>query len=94
MICKCCHRTTTKCSVTNYLKCKHVCWLGTMENLVVYYGNVLRDGPCGVDVSFCESTTVVVRDMVNVGYAAVRRCIRAVFGPVMQEKNDNGGLRR
>ena len=65
-----------------------------MENLVVYYGNVLRDGPCGVDVSFCESTTVVVRDMVNVGYAAVRRCIRAVFGPVMQEKNDNGGLHR
>jgi hypothetical protein len=40
-----------------------------MENLIVYYGNVLRDGPCGVDVSFCESTTVVVRDMVNVGYA-------------------------
>ena len=86
MIYKCCHRTTTKCSVTNYLKCKHVCWLGNMENLVVYYGNVLRDGPFGVDVSLCESTTVVVRDMVNVGYAAVRRCIRAVFGPGMQGK--------
>ena len=73
----------TKCLVTNYLKCKHVCWLGTMENLVVYYGNVLRDGAFGVDVSLCESTTVVVRDMVNVGYAAVRRCIRGVFGPGM-----------
>ena len=52
----------------------------------MYYGNVLRDGPCGVDVSFCESTTVVVRDMVNVGYAAVRRCIRAVFGLAMNGK--------
>ena len=60
----------------------------------MYYGNVLRDGPFGVDVSLCESTTVVVRDMVNVGYAAVRRCIRAVFGPGMQGENDNGGLRR
>ena len=86
MICKCCHHTTTKYSVTNCLKCKHVFWLGTMENLLVYYGNVLQDGPFGVDVSLCGSTTVVVRDMVNVGYAAVRRCIRAVFGPVMQEK--------
>ena len=57
-----------------------------MENLLVYYGNVLQDGPFGVDVSLCGSTTVVVRDMVNVGYAAVRRCIRAVFGPGMQGK--------
>ena len=55
-----------------------------MENIVVYYGNVLRDVPLGMGVSLCESTTVVVRDMVNVGYAAVRRCIRAVFGPGMQ----------
>ena len=46
-----------------------------MENLLVYYGNVLHDSPFGVVVSLCESTTVVVRDMVNVGYAAVRRCI-------------------
>ena len=65
-----------------------------MESLVVYYGNALRDGPFGMDVSLCEWTTIVVRDMVNVGYTAVRRCIRAVFGPGMQGKNDNGGLRR
>ena len=57
-----------------------------MENLVVYYGNVLRDGPFEVDVSLCELTTVVVRDMVNVSYTAVRRCIRTVFGPGMQGK--------
>ena len=60
----------------------------------MFYGDVVRDGPSGVDVSLCGSTTIVVRDMVNVGYAAVRRCIRAVFGPAMQGKNDNGGLCR
>ena len=57
-----------------------------MENLVVYYGNVLHDGLFGVDVSLCESTTFVVRDMVNMGYAAARRCIRTMFGPGMQGK--------
>ena len=83
-----------KYSLTNYLKCKYGCLVGTMENLLVYYGDVLRNGPLVVDVSLCESTTVVVSDMVNVGYAAVIRCIRAVFGPGMQEKNVNGGLPR
>ena len=94
MICKCCHRTTTKCSVTNYLKCKYGCWLGAMEILVVYYGDVLRDGPFGVDVSLCESTTVVVRDMVNVvtqlSEGASERCL----AQGCRKKNDNGGLRR
>jgi hypothetical protein len=52
----------------------------------VYYGDVVRDGPSGVDVSTCGSTTVVVRDMVQVGYAAVRRCIRAAFGPELRGK--------
>jgi hypothetical protein len=55
-----------------------------MKNLLVFYGDVIRDGPSGVDVSMCQSTTVVVRDMVEVGYAAVRRCIRAAFGPEMR----------
>ena len=54
-----------------------------MENLLVFYGDVVRDGPSGVDMSLCGSTTVVVRDMVNVRYAAVRRCVRSVFGLAM-----------
>ena len=52
----------------------------------MFYGDIVRDGPSGVDVSRCEMTTVVVRDMVNVGYAAVRRCIRSVFGSAMDGK--------
>jgi hypothetical protein len=64
----------------NGLIIKYGCSLGTMDNLLVYYGDVVREGPSGVDVSMCGSTTVVVRDMVQVGYAAVRRCIRAAFG--------------
>lgn len=41
-----------------------VCWLGTMENLVVYYGNVLRDGSCGVDVTkeSMKIPTISIRD--------------------------------
>ena len=62
-----------------------------MENLLVFYGDVVRDGPSGVDVSLCGSTTVVVRDMVNVGYAAVTRYIRAVFGPALHGKKGNDG---
>jgi hypothetical protein len=36
-----------------------------MENLLVFYRNVVRDGISGLDVSQYESTNVVVRDMEN-----------------------------
>lgn len=52
----------------------------------MFYGHIVREGPSGVDVSRCGMTTVVVKDMVNVEYAAVRRCIRAVFGSAMNGK--------
>lgn len=59
---------------------------GTMENLLVFYGHIVREGSSGVDVSRCGMTTVVVKDMVNIEYAAVRRCIRAMFGSAMNGK--------
>lgn len=52
----------------------------------MFYGHIVREGPSGVDVSRCGMTTVVVKDMVNVEYAAVRRCIRSVFGSAMNGK--------
>jgi len=57
-----------------------------MENLLVFSGDVVRDDHSGVDVSNCESMTVVVRDMVNSGFAEVRKCIRAEFGRGMRGK--------
>ena len=62
------------------------CAIGTMENLLVFYGNVVRDEFFGVDVSSCDSMKVVVTDMVNRAFADVRRCIRARFGPGMRGK--------
>ena len=67
----------------------------------MFYGHIVREGPSGVDVSRCGMTTVVVKDMVNVEYAVVRRCIQAVFGLAMNGKKmtmeafmDEGGNRR
>jgi hypothetical protein len=34
-------------------------------NLLVFYGDVVRDGISGLDVSQCESINIVVRDMEN-----------------------------
>jgi hypothetical protein len=36
-----------------------------MENLLVFYVDVVRDGISRLDVSYCESINVVVRDMEN-----------------------------
>jgi hypothetical protein len=57
-----------------------------MENLLVFYGDVVRDGIFGLDVSQCESINVVVRDMKNLDFAEVRKCIRVQFGPEMRGK--------
>jgi hypothetical protein len=57
-----------------------------MENLLVFYGDVVRDRIFGLDVSQCESINVVVRDMENLDFAEVRKCIRVQFGPEIRGK--------
>jgi hypothetical protein len=57
-----------------------------MENLLVFYGDVIRSGIYGLDVSHCESMTLVVRDMENLDVAEVRKCIRMQFGPEIRRK--------
>jgi hypothetical protein len=55
-----------------------------MENLVVFYGEVVRDEFGGVDFSNCDSMEVAVIDMVNTTFADVRKCIRVPFGQGMR----------
>jgi hypothetical protein len=57
-----------------------------MENLLVFYGDVVRDGISGLDVSQCESINIVVRDMENLDFAEVRKYIRVQFGPEIRGK--------
>jgi hypothetical protein len=57
-----------------------------MENLLVFYGDMVRNGISELDVSHCESINVIVRDMENLDLAEVRKCIRVQFGPEMREK--------
>jgi hypothetical protein len=57
-----------------------------MENVLVFYGDVIHDELFGVDVSRCDSIKVAVTDMVNRAFVDVRRCIRAKFGPGMRGK--------
>ena len=57
-----------------------------MENLLVFYGDVVRDDPSGLDLSRRESVNVVVKDMVTVGFLEVRRRIRENFGSAMRGK--------
>jgi hypothetical protein len=57
-----------------------------MENLLVFYGDVVRDGISGLDVSQCEYINVVVRDMENLDFTEVSKCIRVQFGPEMWGK--------
>jgi hypothetical protein len=42
-----------------------ICGVGMMENLLLFYGDMVRDGIFGLDVSQCESINIVVRDMKN-----------------------------
>ena len=58
-----------------------------MENLSVFYGDVVRDDISGVNVSNCESMKVVVKDMVNKSFADVRKRIRVNFGHTMRGMN-------
>ena len=55
-----------------------------MENLLVFYGDVIRDQYGGVDFSQCDSFEVAVKDLVNRAYADVRKSIRARFGHGMR----------
>ena len=57
-----------------------------MENLLVFYGDVVRDDPAGLDLSRCETVTMVVNEMVNVGFLKVRRRIRENFDSAMRGK--------
>jgi hypothetical protein len=57
-----------------------------MENLLVFYGDVIRDGISGLDVSQCESINVVERDMENLDFMKLRKCIRVQSGPEMRGK--------
>jgi hypothetical protein len=57
-----------------------------MENLLVFYGDVVRDRISGLDVSQCESINIVVRDTENLDFVEVRKCIRVQFGPEMRGK--------
>jgi hypothetical protein len=57
-----------------------------MKNLLVFYGDVVRDEISGLDVSHCESMNVVVREIENLDFAEVRKCIRMQFGPEMWGK--------
>ncbi|XBI68599.1 hypothetical protein VPH35_047778 [Triticum aestivum] len=58
-----------------------------MENLLMFYGDIIREGPYGLDVSRCTSKRVFVKDMVNSGFMDVKRCIQAEFGPETVGKN-------
>jgi hypothetical protein len=62
--------------------------VGTMENLLVlvFYGDVVRDEISRLDVSHCESINIVVREMENIDFAEVRKCIRMQFGSKMRGK--------
>lgn len=53
----------------------------------MFYGDIIRDGPCGLDVSRCTGKIVFVKDMVNKGFMDVTRCIQAEFGPETVGKN-------
>jgi hypothetical protein len=55
-----------------------------MENLLVFYGDMVRDVNSGLDVSHYESINIVVRDMENLNFTEVRKCIRIQFGPEMR----------
>jgi hypothetical protein len=57
-----------------------------MENLLVFYGDVVRDGISGLDVSQCESINVLGRDMENLDFAEVRKCIWVQFDPEIRGK--------
>jgi hypothetical protein len=52
----------------------------------VFYGDVVRDRIFRLDVSQCESINIVVRDMENLDFIEVRKCIRVQFGPEMRGK--------
>jgi hypothetical protein len=57
-----------------------VCVVGMMKNVLVFYRDVVHDGISGLDVSHRESINVVVRDMENLDFADMRKCIRVQFG--------------
>ncbi|KAM3354779.1 hypothetical protein ACQJBY_025491 [Aegilops geniculata] len=60
---------------------------GTMEKLLMFYGDIIHDGPSGLDVSRCTGKIIFVKDMVNRGFMDVKRCIQAEFGPETVGKN-------
>jgi hypothetical protein len=57
-----------------------------MKNLLVFYGDMVHDGNSGLNVSHYESINIVVRDMENLDFTEVRKCIRIQFGPEMRGK--------
>jgi hypothetical protein len=57
-----------------------VCVVGMMKNLLVLHRDVVHDGIFGLDVSQCESINIVVRDMENLDFVDMRKCIRVQFG--------------
>lgn len=66
---------------------KYGYWVGTMNKLLVFYGDgVVRDGPCGLDVSQCEHKIVTIEGMMNTPFLDVTKCIKAVFGLEMALK--------
>ena len=54
--------------------------------MLVFYGDAVRDDPGGLDLSRCETVTVVVNEMVSVVFLEVRRSIRENFDSAMRGK--------
>jgi hypothetical protein len=51
-----------------------------MENLLVFYGDVVHDGISGLDVFYCESINIIVSDV----------CGGVIFSPSSWEPQEKG----
>ena len=55
-------------------------FVGTMNDLLVFFcGNVMRDEPCGLDLSQCQYKVVRIEGLEGIGLLELRRCIRREF---------------
>ena len=55
-------------------------YVGTMNELLVFYGgNVIRDGPCGLDLSQYQFKVARIEGLVEISMSDLRRCIRREF---------------
>jgi hypothetical protein len=62
--------------------------VGTMNDLLVFYGsNVIRDRPCGLDLSQCQYKVARIEGLEEISMLGLRRCIRREFDRETVSKN-------